>query len=102
MISRAVKFWFENFCPYPRHSQRYKDAFKRAKESSYTERCKLKAEFDEYDNGSCLPTSFPNAASRCAVTDFRCKCKISGGCVHGILTKRTLVVALPMATSDRL
>ena len=52
MSSRAVTDWFNRFCPYPRHTQQYKDAYKRAKESSYAERLKLKAEFDEYDNGT--------------------------------------------------
>ena len=52
MSSRAVKIWFERFCPYNRDSKQYKDALKRVQESSYAERNKLKAEFDDYDNGS--------------------------------------------------
>ena len=52
MSSRAVMFWFYQFCPYPRDSKEYKRALRRVENSNHAERNKLKAEFDEYDNGT--------------------------------------------------
>ena len=44
--------WFKLKCPYPPDSQAYKRAYARLNNASYADLEKLRAEFDEYDDGS--------------------------------------------------
>ena len=44
--------WFKLKCPYPPDSQAYKGAYARLNNATYADLEKLRAEFDEYDDGS--------------------------------------------------
>ena len=44
--------WFRLKCPYPPNSHAYKQAYARLNNASYAHLEKLRAEFDEYDDGS--------------------------------------------------
>ena len=51
-ISNSHLAWFKLKCPYPPNSQTYKQAYARLNNASYADLEKLRAEFDEYDDGS--------------------------------------------------
>ena len=44
--------WFKLKCPYPPDSQAYKQAYARLNNATYADIEKLRAEFDEYHDGS--------------------------------------------------
>ena len=49
---KAHLAWFKLKCPYPPNSHAYKQAYARLNNASYADLEKLRAEFDEYDDGS--------------------------------------------------
>jgi hypothetical protein len=56
MITRNHLDWFRLKCPYPVESKDYKTAFNKLNGATSTDLEKLRAEFDEYDDGS-IPVS---------------------------------------------
>ena len=52
MITRNHSDWFRLKCPYPVESKDYKTALKKLNGATYADLERLRAEFDEYDNGS--------------------------------------------------
>ena len=51
-ITNSHLAWFKLKCPYPPNSQAYKQAYARLNNASFADLEKLRAEFDEYDDGS--------------------------------------------------
>ena len=51
-ITKAHLAWFKLKCPYPLNSHAYQQAYSRLNNASYADLEKLRAEFDEYDDGS--------------------------------------------------
>ena len=56
MTTRNHLDWFRLKCPYPVESKDYKTAFNKLNGATSTDLEKLRAEFDEYDDGS-IPVS---------------------------------------------
>ena len=56
MITRNHLDWFRLKCPYPVESKDYKTAYRKLNGATSTDLEKLRAEFDEYDDGS-IPVS---------------------------------------------
>jgi hypothetical protein len=56
MITRNHLNWFRQKCPYPVESKDYKTAINKLNGATSTDLEKLRAEFDEYDDGS-IPVS---------------------------------------------
>jgi len=56
MTTRNHLDWFRQKCPYPVESKDYKTAFNKLNGATSTDLEKLRAEFDEYDDGS-IPVS---------------------------------------------
>ena len=50
-ISNARLAWFRLKCPYPYKSPQYKQAYAQLKNATYADLEKLRAEFDEFDDG---------------------------------------------------
>ena len=51
-ISQPRLAWFKLKCPYPYNNPDYKKAFAKLHNASYADLETLRAEFDEYDDGS--------------------------------------------------
>ena len=51
-ITKAHLSWFKLKCPYPPNSQAYKQAYAKLNIATYADLEKLRAEFDEYEDGS--------------------------------------------------
>ena len=51
-ITNSHLAWFRLKCPYQRDSHLYKQAYAKLKNATYADIEKLRAEFDEYDDGS--------------------------------------------------
>ena len=51
-ISQPRLAWFKLKCPYPHNSPDYKKAYAKLQNASYADLETLRAEFDEYDDGS--------------------------------------------------
>ena len=51
-ITNTHLAWFKLKCPYPPNSHAYKQAYVRLNNATYADIEKLRAEFDEYDDGS--------------------------------------------------
>ena len=51
-ISQPRLAWFKLKCPYPYNSPDYKKAYAKLQNASYADLETLRAEFDEYDDGS--------------------------------------------------
>ena len=51
-ITNSHLAWFRLKCPYPRNNQASKRAYARFNNANYADLEKLRAEFDEYDDGS--------------------------------------------------
>ena len=51
-ISNARLAWFRLKCPYPYKSPQYKQAYAQLNNATYADLEKLRAEFDEFDDGS--------------------------------------------------
>ena len=49
---KAHLAWFRLKCPYPPNSRAYKQAYAKLNNAKYADLEKLRAEFDEYDDGS--------------------------------------------------
>ena len=58
MITRNHLDWFRLKCPYPVESKHYKTALKKLNGATYADLERLRAEFDEYDNGSIPVTHY--------------------------------------------
>ena len=56
MITRNHLDWFRQKCPYPVESKDYKTAYRKLNGATYPDLERLRAEFDEYDDGS-IPVS---------------------------------------------
>jgi hypothetical protein len=56
MTTRNHLDWFRLKCPYPVESKDYKTAYRKLNGATSTDLEKLRAEFDEYDDGS-IPVS---------------------------------------------
>ena len=50
-ISNARLAWFRLKCPYPYKSPQYKQAYTQLNNATYADLEKLRAEFDEFDDG---------------------------------------------------
>ena len=57
MIIKTHLHWFNLKCPYPRNSKEYAAAKRRLEGATYPDLEKLRAEFDEFDDGS-IPVIF--------------------------------------------
>ena len=51
-IIKAHLAWFKLKCLYPPNSQAYRQAYAQLNNATYADLVKLRAEFDEYDDGS--------------------------------------------------
>ena len=51
-IIKAHLTWFRLKCPYPPNSRAYKQAYAKLNNATYANLERLRAEFDEYDDGS--------------------------------------------------
>ena len=51
-VARHHLAWFKLKCPYPIESKDYKEAYVRLQNATYSDLERLRAEFDEYDDGS--------------------------------------------------
>ena len=51
-VARHHLAWFKLKCPYSRDSKDYKEAYARLQNATYSDLERLRAEFDEYDDGS--------------------------------------------------
>ena len=49
---KAHLAWFKLKCPYPPNSHAYKQAYSKLNNAAYADLERLRAEFDEYDDGS--------------------------------------------------
>ena len=50
--------WFRLKCPYPVESKEYEKAYKKLNGATYADLERLRAEFDEYDDGSISVSSY--------------------------------------------
>ena len=57
-ITNAHLNWFKLKCPYPANSKAYASAKARLNNASYPDLERLRAEFDEYQDGSILVTHY--------------------------------------------
>ena len=51
-VARHHLAWFKLKCPYSSDSKDYKEAYARLQNATYSDLERLRAEFDEYDDGS--------------------------------------------------
>ena len=51
-VARHQLAWFKLKCPYSSDSKDYKEAYARLQNATYSDLERLRAEFDEYDDGS--------------------------------------------------
>ena len=51
-VARHHLAWFKLKCPYSRDSKDYKEAYAKLQNATYSDLERLRAEFDEYDDGS--------------------------------------------------
>ena len=58
MKTRNHLDWFRLKCPYPIESKEYEKAFKKLNGATYADLERLRAEFDEYDDGSIPITHY--------------------------------------------
>ena len=58
MITRNHLDWFRLKCPYPVESKDYKTAYKKLNGAKYADLERLRAEFDEHDDGSIPVTHY--------------------------------------------
>ena len=65
-ITNSHLAWFKLKCPYPPNSQAYKQAYARLNNAAYADLEKLRAAFDEYDDGSIPVRHYKHKGQRYA------------------------------------
>ena len=65
-ITNSHLAWFKLKCPYPPNSQAYKQAYAKLNNAKYADLEKLRAEFDEYDDGSIPVCHYKHKGQWCA------------------------------------